>query len=67
MLQPSLYSAALLLSLSLMVSVVVPGTVAMDGGDTVNDTYLKAFSQSSGVQSYGEVADLLIAWYFRTK
>ena len=28
---------ALLLSLSLMVSVVVPGTVAMDGGDTVND------------------------------
>ena len=30
---------ALLLSLSLMVSVVVPGTVAMDGGDTVNDTY----------------------------
>lgn len=35
--------------------------------DTVNDTYLKAFSQSSGVQSYGEVADLLIAWYFRTK
>ena len=30
---------ALLLSLSLMVSVVVPGTVAMDGGDTVDDTY----------------------------
>lgn len=30
---------ALLLCLSLMVSVVVPGTVAMDGGDTVDDTY----------------------------
>lgn len=30
---------ALLLSLSLMVSVVVPGTVAMDGGDMVDDTY----------------------------
>ena len=30
---------ALLLSLSLMVSVVVPGTVAMDGGDTMDDTY----------------------------
>lgn len=32
---------ALLLSLSLMVSVVVPGTVAMDGGDTVDDTYIE--------------------------
>lgn len=32
--------------------------------DAVNDTYLKAFSQQSGVQSYGQVADLLIAWYF---
>ncbi len=29
----------------------------------VNDTYLKAFSEESGVQSYGEVVDLLIAWY----
>lgn len=31
----------------------------------VNDTYLKAFSEESGVQSYGEAADLLIAWYLR--
>lgn len=29
----------------------------------VNDTYLKVFNEESGVQSYGEVADLLIAWY----
>lgn len=29
----------------------------------LNDSYLKAFSEESGVQSYGEVADLLIAWY----
>lgn len=28
-----------------------------------NDAYLKAFQEESGVQSYGEVADLLIAWY----
>lgn len=31
--------------------------------DAVNDTYLKVFAEQSGVQSYGEVADLLIAWY----
>ena len=31
----------------------------------VNDTYLKAFSEESGVQSYGEAADLLIAWYLK--
>lgn len=28
-----------------------------------NDTYLKVFKEETGVQSYGEVADLLIAWY----
>ncbi len=33
--------------------------------DTVNDTYLKVFSHSDGVQSYGQVADLLIAWYLQ--
>ena len=27
-----------------------------------NDTYLKAFSEESGVKSYGEVVDELIAW-----
>lgn len=31
--------------------------------DAVNDTYLKAFSETSGTQSYGEVTDLLVAWY----
>ncbi|MBR2802585.1 MAG: DUF3810 domain-containing protein [Erysipelotrichaceae bacterium] len=31
--------------------------------DQVNDTYLKTFSQESGIRSYGEVTDYLIAWY----
>lgn len=31
--------------------------------EKVNDTYLKTMEQSSGVKSYGEVADYLIAWY----
>mgnify|MGYP002771367955 CR=1 FL=1 len=31
----------------------------------VNDAYLKAFQEENGVQSYGEVADLLIAWYLQ--
>ena len=38
-----------------------------DAAQKVNDVYLKAFSEESGVQSYGEVADLLIAWYQRQK
>ena len=33
---------------------------------TVNDTYLKAFSEELGVQSYGAVTDYLIAWYQQT-
>ena len=33
--------------------------------DKINDTYLKTYSEPSGVQSYGEVADYLIAWYLR--
>ena len=36
-----------------------------DAATKVNDTYLKAFSEETGVQSYGEAADLLIAWYLR--
>ncbi|MCQ2421258.1 MAG: DUF3810 domain-containing protein [Clostridia bacterium] len=36
-----------------------------DVAQKVNDAYLKAFSEESGVQSYGEVADLLIAWYLQ--
>lgn len=31
-------------------------------GTSVNDAYLKSFSQESGVRSYGEVVDYLIAW-----
>lgn len=40
------------------------GTV-QDAAQKINDTYLKAFSEESGVQSYGEAADLLIAWYLQ--
>lgn len=32
--------------------------------DKVYDGYLKTFDVESGVQSYGEVADLLITWYY---
>lgn len=34
-----------------------------EAAQKVNDTYLKVFKEESGIQSYGEVADLLIAWY----
>ncbi|MCR5448673.1 MAG: DUF3810 domain-containing protein [Solobacterium sp.] len=34
-----------------------------DVSDHINDTYLKTFSQESGIRSYGEVTDYLIAWY----
>lgn len=33
--------------------------------EKVNDAYLKTFNEESGVQSYGEVTDLLIAWYLQ--
>lgn len=36
---------------------------AEDVGQAANDTYLKAFSEESGVKSYGEVVDYLIAWH----
>lgn len=36
-----------------------------DVAQQVNDTYLKTFSEESGVQSYGEVADYLIAYYLQ--
>ena len=36
-------------------------------GDKINDTYLKAVSQSEGVKSYGQVVDLLIAYYQQNK
>lgn len=41
----------------------VSSETATKVSDAVNDTYLKVFSEESGVQSYGEVTDLLIAWY----
>ena len=31
--------------------------------DQINDTYLKTFDEESGIRSYGEVTDYLIAWY----
>lgn len=33
--------------------------------EKANDTYLKVFQEEAGVQSYGQVADLLIAWYLK--
>lgn len=34
-----------------------------EAAQKVNDVYLKAFQEDAGVQSYGDVADYLIAWY----
>jgi hypothetical protein len=34
-----------------------------DVSDNINDTYLKTFSHESGIRSYGEVTDYLIAWH----
>ena len=36
-----------------------------DVSDEINDRYLKTFSQESGIQSYGEVTDYLIAYYLQ--
>lgn len=36
-----------------------------EAAQKANDLYLKAFKEESGVQSYGEVADLLIAWHLQ--
>ncbi|MBQ9036736.1 MAG: DUF3810 domain-containing protein, partial [Erysipelotrichaceae bacterium] len=38
-------------------------SVLQDISDDINDTYLKTFSQESGIRSYGEVTDYLIAYY----
>ena len=35
---------------------------AEEAGQAANDTYLKVFGEESGVKSYGEVVDYLIAW-----
>ena len=37
-----------------------------DAAQQVNDLYLKAFEES-GVQSYGEAAELLVAWYLQNR
>ena len=37
-----------------------------DSAQKLNDTYLKTFSEESGVQSYGEAADYLIAYYLKS-
>ena len=38
-------------------------TKAAEVSDKVYDTMLKSYGQSMGVQSYGAVVDLLLAWY----
>lgn len=38
-------------------------TVISSIANQVNDTYLKANDQTDGVQSYGRMVDLLLAWY----
>jgi hypothetical protein len=34
-----------------------------EAGTRINDAYLKTMMQEEGVQSYGKVTDLIIAWY----
>lgn len=38
---------------------------AADIADTINDAYLKASGDSSGVASYGQVCDLLVNWHIQ--
>ena len=38
---------------------------ASDFADTVNDAYLQASGDESGIKSYGEVTDLLLSWYWQ--
>ena len=38
---------------------------ASDFADAVNDTYLQASGDESGIKSYGEVTDLLLSWYWQ--
>lgn len=37
--------------------------LASDIADVANDTYIKVSGDESGIASYGEVCDLLVAWY----
>ena len=34
-------------------------------GDAVNNAYIQASGDESGIQSYGEVTDLLVSWYIQ--
>lgn len=38
---------------------------ASDFANSVNDTYIQASGDESGVNSYGEVTDLLLSWYWQ--
>ena len=38
---------------------------ASDFATSVNDTYIQASGDESGVKSYGEVTDLLLSWYWQ--
>ena len=38
-----------------------------DVSDQINDAYLKTFNEESGIESYGEVSDYLIAYYLSIK
>ncbi len=38
---------------------------ASDFANSVNDTYLQASGDESGIKSYGEVTDLLLSWYWQ--
>jgi len=38
---------------------------ATDFANNVNDAYIKANGDESGIRSYGEVADLLVSWYIQ--
>ena len=38
---------------------------ATDLANSANDAYIKASGDESGIQSYGEVCDLLVSWYIQ--
>ena len=38
---------------------------ASDFANSVNDTYIQASGDESGIKSYGEVTDLLLSWYWQ--
>ena len=38
---------------------------ASDFADSVNDAYIQASGDESGIRSYGEVTDLLLNWYYQ--